>query len=94
VSQQAHGSVDSGGLIGWTPLSPTSEYGGVLGGLRSQEAAVVAYDNKNGDVAALNAQRGPVAAAGYCSQAFERPAATDSGVRPSIARQVYQALGG
>ena len=71
-----------------------SEYGGVLGDLQSQEPAVVAYDNKNGDVAALNAQGNPVAAAGYYSQAFERPAATDSDVRPSIAQQGYQALGG
>jgi len=50
------------------------------------------YNSANGNVAALNAYTDPTSAADYYSQNFERPAVTDSDVRPSTATSVYNSL--
>jgi pilus assembly protein FimV len=87
------------GLIQWTPESSIYQYGGSYGGnpqadFSNQLGAMVRYNAANGDVAALNANSDPVAAADYYSQHFERPAVIDSDVRPATAIAVYDALTG
>jgi hypothetical protein len=87
-------SVGSGGcgLIGFTPCSSMSQYGGVVGNLASQERAVLNYNDVQGPVSELKAQTDPMAAADFYSQAFERPQITDSDVRPAMVALVYSAL--
>lgn len=91
------------GLIGWTPPQSMTQYGGTchaagIGNnstqvdFANQCKAIVGYNNANGNVAGLNAQTDPVAAADYYSQNFERPAVTDSDVRASVATQIYGEL--
>jgi hypothetical protein len=87
------------GMIQWTPESSISQYGGTFGGnpqvdFSNQLGAIVRYNAANGDVAALNANTDPVAAADFYSQHFERPAVIDSDVRPGVAMAVYDALTG
>jgi uncharacterized protein YukE len=94
-------AVGSGGwgLIGWTPQTP-GQYqnlyptGNASADLARQIPAILAYNNSNGNVAALNSITDPVQAARYYSQNFERPLVTFSDVRPDVATAVYQALGG
>jgi cell wall-associated NlpC family hydrolase len=67
------------GLIGWTPPSTMAQYGATIGGnpstdLNNQIKGIIAYDAKNGNVAALNSQSSVTAAADYYSINFERPA--------------------
>jgi uncharacterized protein YukE len=87
------------GLIGWTPQTP-GEYqnlyptGNSSADLAKQLPAILAYNNANGNVAALNSITDPVQAADYYSQTFERPLVTDSDVRPDVATAVFKALGG
>jgi WXG100 family type VII secretion target len=87
------------GLIGWTPQTP-GEYanlqptGNASADLSRQMAAILTYNNSNGNVAALNSISDPVQAADYYSQNFERPLVTDSDVRPGVATAIFQALGG
>ncbi len=93
-------AVGSGGwgLIGWTPQTP-GEYqnlyptGNASADLGKQMAAILTYNNANGNVAALNAIHDPVQAADYYSQTFERPLVTDSDVRANVATAIFQALG-
>lgn len=87
------------GLIQWTPESSISNYGASYGGnaqadFSSQLGGIIRYNMSNGDVAALNANSDPVAAADYYSQHFERPAVLDSDVRPATAIAVFHALAG
>ena len=93
------------GLIQWTPASSMEQYGGTCAAagignksvavdMANQLNAILAYNNAQGtgNVAKLNAQTGPVAAADVYSQNFERPAVLDSDVRPSVAQSVYAFL--
>jgi hypothetical protein len=87
------------GLIQWTPQSSISGYGGTWGGnpqadFSNQLGAIIRYNAANGNVAGLNANTDPVAAADYYSQNFERPAVLDSDVRAGTAIAVYDALTG
>ena len=87
-----------GGLIGWTPISSASPNANIITGnpvtdMMTQLQDVLSYNNANGNVAALNAQTDPVAAADFYSQNFERPAVTNSDVVASVAQQIYAALG-
>ena len=91
-----------GGLIGWTPLSSAAPNANIITGNASQDMltqlADILYYNSNeigqSQVAGLNSQTDPVAAADYYSQNFERPAVTNSDVVPSVATQVFTELGG
>jgi hypothetical protein len=91
-----------GGLIGWTPLGSAQPDANIITGndaadMMTQLADILYYNsNEIGQsrVAELNSQTDPVAAADFYSQNFERPAVTDSDVRPSTAEQVYSELGG
>jgi hypothetical protein len=91
-------SVGSGGngLIGWTPPKPGIVTGNATADLNKQMADIVAYNNQNDptEIGKLDAETNPVAAADFYSQIFERPAVKDSDVRPSIANEVFKALGG
>lgn len=87
------------GLIGWTPQYP-GEYqnlyptGHAAADYAKQLPAILTYNSKNGNVAALNSISDPVQAAKYFSQTFERPQVTDSDVRTDVATQVFKAIGG
>jgi peptidoglycan DL-endopeptidase CwlO len=91
-----------GGLIGWTPLSSAAPNSNIVTGNASADMlaqlADILYYNSNeigaSQVAELNSQTDPVAAADFFSQHFEKPAVTDSDVQPSVAEQVYSELGG
>jgi Tfp pilus assembly protein FimV len=91
-----------GGLIGWTPLGSAAPNSNIVTGNAAQDMltqlADILYYNSNeigqSQVAELNSQTDPVAAADFFSQNFEKPAVTDSDVVPSIAEQVYSELGG
>ena len=91
-----------GGLIGWTPLGSAAPNANIITGNASQDMmtqlADILYYNSNeigqSQVAELNSQTDPVAAADFYSQNFERPAVTDSDVVPSVAQQVFSELGG
>jgi Tfp pilus assembly protein FimV len=64
--------------------------------MQNQMYAILAYNNAQGtsNVAQLNAKTGPVAAADFYSEQFERPAQWHSDVRPAVARSVYAFLTG
>ena len=64
--------------------------------MQNQMNAILEYNNAQGssDLAELNAQQDPVNAADVYSQLFERPAVTDSDVRPAVAQSVYAFLTG
>jgi hypothetical protein len=91
-----------GGLIGWTPLGSATPNANIVTGNASADMltqlADLAYYNSNeigaSQVAELNSQTDPVAAADFFSQHFEKPAVTDSDVRTSVAEQVFSELGG
>jgi LysM repeat protein len=91
-----------GGLIGWTPISSASPNGNIITGNVAQDMMTQLSDllfyNSNeigqAQVSELNAISDPVAAADFYSQTFERPAVTDSDVRPSVAEQIFSELGG
>jgi hypothetical protein len=91
-----------GGLIGWTPLGSAAPNANIVTGNASADMlaqlADIMYYNSNeigaSQVAGLNSQSDPVAAADFYSQNFEKPAVTDSDVVPSVAEQVFSELGG
>jgi hypothetical protein len=91
-----------GGLIGWTPLGSAAPNANIVTGnasadMLTQLADILYYNSHEigaSQVAALNSQTDPVAAADYFSQHFEKPAVTDSDVRTSVAQQVFSELGG
>ena len=91
-----------GGLIGWTPLGSAAPNANIVTGNASADMlaqlADIMYYNSNeigaSQVAELNSQTDPVAAADFYSQNFEKPAVTDSDVVPSVAEQVFSELGG
>jgi LysM repeat protein len=91
-----------GGLIGWTPLGSAAPNANIVTGNASADMltqlADILYYNSNeigtSQVAELNSQTDPVAAADFFSQHFEKPAVTDSDVQPSVAEQVFSELGG
>jgi hypothetical protein len=91
-----------GGLIGWTPLGSAAPDANIVTGNASADMmtqlADILYYNSNeigaSQVAELNSQTDPVAAADFFSQHFEKPAVTDSDVQPSVAEQVFSELGG
>lgn len=89
-------SVGSGGngLIGWTPPKPGIVTGNPTKDLNAQLPLIIEYNNAQGAdlIAQLNAISNPVSAADFYSQKFERPAVTDSDVRPATALLVYGAL--
>jgi LysM repeat protein len=95
------------GLIQWTPASSMEQYGGTCAAagignnsvavdMQNQMNAILAYNNAQGtsNVAELNAQTDPVAAARFYSETFERPVVKDSDVRPAVAQSVYAFLTG
>jgi Phage tail lysozyme len=88
------------GLIQWTPPSKASPYPAVTGNpstdFMDQLYDIINYNNQQGESAlsSLNAATSPVAAADIYSQDFERPAVTDSDVRPDVANYVYAAVEG
>jgi hypothetical protein len=91
-----------GGLIGWTPLGSAAPNANIVTGNASADMmaqlADILYYNSNeigsSQVAGLNSQTDPVAAADFFSQHFEKPAVTNSDVRSSVAEQVFSELGG
>jgi LysM repeat protein len=91
-----------GGLIGWTPLSSAAPNPNIVTGNRQQDmmtqlADILYYNSTEIGQAAvngLNSVTDPVAAADFYSQNFERPAVTDGDVQPSVAEQIFAALGG
>jgi Phage tail lysozyme/LysM domain len=91
-----------GGLIGWTPLSSAAPNANIVTGnasadMLTQLADILYYNSHEigaSQVAELNSQTDPVAAADFFSQHFEKPAVTDSDVQPSVAEQVFSELGG
>jgi LysM repeat protein len=91
-----------GGLIGWTPLgsaapSPNIVTGNVAQDLMTQLGDILYYNSSEigqSQVDQLNSIGDPVAAADFYSQNFERPSVTDSDVVPSVAEQIFAALGG
>jgi LysM repeat protein len=91
-----------GGLIGWTPLSSARPNENIVTGNPQQDMmtqlADILYYNSNeiGQAAVneLNSVTDPVAAADFYSQNFERPAVTDGDVQPSVAEEIFAALGG
>jgi len=91
-----------GGLIGWTPLSSAAPNPDIVTGnpeqdMMTQLADILYYNSTEigqAQVDRLNSQSDPVAAADFYSQNFERPAVTDSDVVPSVAEQIFSALGG
>jgi hypothetical protein len=91
-----------GGLIGWTPIGSAEPNPNIITGNASQDMMTqlgdLLYYNSNeiGQplVDELNGQTDPVAAADFYSQNFEKPAVTDSDVVPSVAEQIFSALGG
>jgi LysM repeat protein len=91
-----------GGLIGWTPLGSAAPNTNIITGNVSQDMMTqlsdLLYYNANeigqSQVTELNGISDPVEAADFYSQNFERPAVTDSDVRPSVAEQIFSELGG
>ena len=91
-----------GGLIGWTPLGSAAPNANIVTGnasadMLAQLADILYYNSDEigaSQVAELNSQTDPVAAADFFSQRFEKPAVTDSDVQPSVAEQVFSELGG
>jgi LysM repeat protein len=91
-----------GGLIGWTPLGSAAPNANIVTGnasadMMAQLADILYYNSHEigaSQVAELNSQTDPVAAADFFSQHFEKPAVTDSDVRTSVAEQVFSELGG
>ena len=91
-----------GGLIGWTPLGSAAPNANIVTGnasadMMAQLADILFYNSHEigaSQVAGLNSQTDPVAAADYFSQYFEKPAVTDSDVRSSVAEQIFSELGG
>jgi LysM repeat protein len=91
-----------GGLIGWTPIGSAMPNPNIITGdaaqdMTTQLADLLFYNsNEIGQplVDELNSQTGPIAAADFYSQTFEKPAVTDSDVVPSVAEQVFSELGG
>jgi LysM repeat protein len=91
-----------GGLIGWTPLGSAAPNANIVTGnasadMLAQLADILYYNSDEigaSQVAELNSQTDPVAAADFFSQHFEKPAVTDSDVRTSVAEQVFSELGG
>ncbi len=91
-----------GGLIGWTPLGSAMPNSNIVTGnpaqdLMTQLTDILFYNsNEIGQslVNELNSQTDPVAAADFFSQHFEKPAVTNSDVRPSVAEQIFSQLGG
>ena len=91
-----------GGLIGWTPLGSAAPNANIVTGnasadMLAQLADILYYNSHEigaSQVAGLNSQTDPVAAADFYSQNFEKPAVTDSDVVPSVAEKVYSELGG
>ena len=91
-----------GGLIGWTPLGSAAPNTNIITGNVSQDMMTqlsdLLYYNANeigqAQVTELNGISDPVEAADFYSQNFERPAVTDSDVRPSVAEQIFSELGG
>jgi len=77
-----------------------SQYAGLVTGNKTadfdrQLPAIIAYNNAQGQglIQMLNSISDPVQAANFYSEKFERPAVTDSDVRPADARWVYDQLG-
>jgi hypothetical protein len=91
-----------GGLIGWTPIGSAEPNPNIITGNASQDMMTQLGDllyYNSGEIGqplveALNSQTDPVAAADFYSQNFEKPAVTDSDVVPSVAEQIFSALGG
>jgi LysM repeat protein len=91
-----------GGLIGWTPLGSAAPNTNIITGdvaqdMMTQLSDILFYNaNEIGQsqVNELNSISDPVSAADFFSQNFERPAVTDSDVRPSVAEQIFSELGG
>jgi len=91
-----------GGLIGWTPLGSAAPNTNIITGdvaqdMMTQLSDILFYNaNEIGQsqVNELNSISDPVSAADFYSQNFERPAVTDSDVRPSVAEQIFSELGG
>jgi len=91
-----------GGLIGWTPLGSAAPNTNIITGNVAQDMMTqlsdLLYYNANeigqAQVTELNSISDPVEAADFYSQNFERPAVTDSDVRPSVAEQIFSELGG
>jgi len=91
-----------GGLIGWTPLGSAAPNTNIITGdvaqdMMTQLSDILFYNaNEIGQsqVTELNSISDPVSAADFYSQNFERPAVTDSDVRPSVAEQIFSELGG
>ncbi len=91
-----------GGLIGWTPLGSAAPNANIVTGnasadMLAQLADILYYNSHEigaSQVAELNSQTDPVAAADFFSQHFEKPAVTNSDVRTSVAEQVFSELGG
>ena len=91
-----------GGLIGWTPLGSAAPNANIVTGNASADMLAqlgdILYYNSHeigaSQVAELNSQTDPVAAADFFSQHFEKPAVTNSDVRTSVAEQVFSELGG
>jgi hypothetical protein len=81
---QEHGSQYSVLVTG----NPTKDFD-------AQLPAIIAYNNAQGAglIQMLNSISDPVQAANFYSEKFERPAVTDSDVRPADARWVYDQLG-
>lgn len=77
-----------------------SQYSSLVTGSKTadfdrQLPAIIAYNNAQGAglIQMLNSISDPVQAADFYSQKFERPAITNSDVRPADARWVYDQLG-
>jgi hypothetical protein len=91
-----------GGLIGWTPIGSAAPNPNIITGnlardMMTQLSDILYYDSSEiGQplVDQLNTISDPVAAADFYSQNFEKPAVTNSDVRPSVAQQVLSELGG
>jgi LysM repeat protein len=91
-----------GGLIGWTPLGSAAPNTNIITGnvqqdMSTQLADILFYNSSEigqSLVGELNGLSDPVAAADFYSQHFEKPAVTDSDVRPSVAQQIFSQLGG
>jgi hypothetical protein len=91
-----------GGLIGWTPLSSAQPNANIVTGNPSQDmmtqlSDILFYNSSEigqSLVNQLNSESDPVAAADFYSQNFEKPAVTNSDVRPAVAQQVFSELGG
>jgi hypothetical protein len=92
-------SVGSGGagLIGWTP--PTSAYpirnivtGNPRVDMGNQLLDMLAYIQRNGSIADLNAAGGPMNVAWRFSSKYERPAVTGSDIRPAEVMSIYARL--